>query len=342
MVFRLENRQTIRSLTSLKGIFIWIIVLHNTFLLDTVLDHLPGMPFIRLFGGSLGNSMFFMLSGFLMAIGYREKIAQRQISFEDFLCRRLKKLYPMYALSNIAALLLNVWQYGISAVNLKKIAFTFLLMQGGGLEAGNPYNSPTWFVSALMVCYVVYFAGACLTKNKTAYRVMLVTGVGIGYYLCSAEWNVPACYPGNGVAYLNFFLGCILAEVYPQIKNCRSLLKPACVFAVAGSLYLMMRYGVEVISGGSATAFSFVICPMVLYLAYEEGLCRRVLEWKPLLYLGNISMGVFYWHLVLYMAMRFALGGMTVTRYGAFVLLLLVVSIATERVTGKKKTAMKP
>ena len=83
MVFRLENRQTIRSLTSLKGIFIWIIVLHNTFLLDTVLDHLPGMPFIRLFGGSLGNSMFFMLSGFLMALGYREKIAQRQISFED-------------------------------------------------------------------------------------------------------------------------------------------------------------------------------------------------------------------------------------------------------------------
>ena len=71
----------------------------------------------------------------------------------------------MYALSNIAALLLNVWQYGISAVNLKKIAFTFLLMQGGGLEAGNPYNSPTWFVSALMVCYVVYFAGACLTMT---------------------------------------------------------------------------------------------------------------------------------------------------------------------------------
>lgn len=338
----MENRQTIRSLSALKGIFIWIIVLHNTFLLDTVLDHLPGMPFIRLFGGSLGNSMFFMLSGFLMVWGYRERISERKISFEDFLVRRLKKLYPMYAVSNIAALLVNVWQYGISAVNLKKIVLTFLLMQGGGLEAGNPYNSPTWFVSALMLCYVLYFAGVYLSKNKTAYRAILVAGVGAGYYLCSAEWNVPACYPGNGVAYLNFFIGCILAEVYPQIKNRRSLLKPACMFVIAGSLYLMMRYGVEVISGGSATAFSFVICPMVLYLAYEEGVCRRVLEWKPLLSLGKISMGVFYWHLVLYQALRYALGGMTVARYGAFMLLLMAASIAAERFTIKKKTAMKP
>lgn len=69
----MNDRKGLRALAALKGIFIWMIVLHNTFLLDAILENVPGMSFIRLFGGSLGNSMFFMLSGFLISRGYQEK-----------------------------------------------------------------------------------------------------------------------------------------------------------------------------------------------------------------------------------------------------------------------------
>lgn len=69
------EKKQIGSLSALKGLFIWVIVLHNTLSVDAVLEGIPGMAFVRLFGGSLGNSVFFMLSGFLMAISYRERIA---------------------------------------------------------------------------------------------------------------------------------------------------------------------------------------------------------------------------------------------------------------------------
>lgn len=333
----MKTGEKLHALTSIKGIFIWIIVLHNTFLIDALLENIPGMSFIRLFGGSLGNSMFFMLSGFLMSWGYRDRLRSGNLFLGDFLRKRLRKLYPVYALSNLAALAVTIWQYGISAVNLKKLAFTFLLLQGGGLDAGNPYNSPTWFVSALFFCYILYYGGTCRAKNHTAYRVFLAAGIGIGYYFSEAELQIPLCYAGNGVAYLNFFLGCALAEVYPELEKRFDWMKTASMAGLAGSMYLMLRYGVEVISGGSGTAFAFVICPMVLYLAYAEGVCSRILRGKIFVFLGQISMGVFYWHLVLYFGLRYALGGMTQVRYGLYLLVVLLAGFLTEGLSQKKK-----
>ena len=50
------------TLTSLKGLFILIIVLHNTLAVTPLFSGVPGTAFLILFGGSLGNSMFFLLS----------------------------------------------------------------------------------------------------------------------------------------------------------------------------------------------------------------------------------------------------------------------------------------
>lgn len=332
----MKDRKGLQALSALKGVFIWMIVLHNTFLLDALLDHIPGMSFVRIFGGSLGNSMFFMLSGFLMSMGYQERIQRGEIPFGSFLQRRLCKLYPVYALSNLTALAVMVWQYGISAINLRKIAFTFLLLQGGGLDAGNPYNSPTWFLSALFVCYILYYAGTRRAKEKEDYWGFLALGIAVGYCFANRNLEIPLCFQGNGTAYLNFFLGCALAEIYPAVKAHRRWLLPVSVAVAAGSMYLMLACGVEIISGGSAAAFAFVICPVLLYMSYEDGVFCEILNRKPLQFLGRISMGVFYWHLVLYLAMRHAFGKMTLPLYGVYLIAVLCTGVLTDRLSRKK------
>ena len=147
----MKRRQQFHSLTALKGLFILVIVFHNTLAIHPLFDFIPGSSFVILFGGSLGNSMFFILSGFLLSYGYRERISNGDISFQDYLMRRLCKLYPMYLITNVASLFIAVVQHGVSVINIKKIIFTLLLQIGGGLESGNPYNSPTWFLSTLFV-----------------------------------------------------------------------------------------------------------------------------------------------------------------------------------------------
>ncbi len=297
----------------------------------------PGMDFVRLFGGSLGNSIFFMLSGFLIALGYRDRIGAGNVTMEAFLGRRLKKLYPMYLLTNLVALMVAVWQYGASAINLKKVAFTILLQTGGGVENMGPYNAPTWFVSALFMCYFLHYLGASCRKTGWTYYGFLAAGVALGYYLSNFQLNIPFCHYGNGLAFMNFFLGCLLAEVLPALKPYARKLKAGALILLAASFYLMLSFGVEIISGGVDGACAFWICPMILYLAWEEGICSRILEWKPFVWLGKISMPVFYWHLVVYFALQKLFDGMTVTGYGVFVLALLAVSMLTQwRLNAKK------
>lgn len=335
----MEEKKQIQSLGALKGLFIWIIVLHNTLPIDGVLDGVPGVAFLSLFGGSLGNSIFFMLSGFLIALSYRQRIAGGTISAEAFLMRRLKKLYPMYLLTNLAALAVEVWQYGVSAINLKRIAFTILLQAGGGLGGVDTYNSPTWFVTSLFVCYILYYIGASRCKTNGQYYGFLIVWITWGYYVSGSPLHFPFCYYGSGLAYMNFFLGCVLTEVLPAVKPYARKLKAGALILLVASFYLMLGYGVELISGGADGAFAFWICPMILYLAWEEGFCARILEWKPFVWLGKISMPVFYWHLVVYFALRQLLGGMTTGSYGVYVLVLLAVSTLTQWRLNAKKTA---
>lgn len=338
---RLEEKTQVKALSSLKGLFIWVIVLHNTLSIDAVLDGVPGVAFLKLFGGSLGNSIFFMLSGFLIALSYRKRIEGGSVSLKDFLVRRLKKLYPMYLLTNLAALAVEVWQYGVSAINLKRIAFTILLQAGGGLGELGPYNSPTWFVSALFLCYLLYYVGTSCCKTNGQYCGFLAVFIAVGYYFSGTQLQVPFCYYGNGLAYMNFFLGCVLAELLPAVRPYARKLKIGALVLLVASVYLMLGYGVEIISGGVDGAFAFWICPMVLYLAWEDGICSRILSRKPFVWLGDISMSVFYWHLVVYFALRHLFGSMTVTHYGVYVLILLAVSGLTRwRLKAKKTVAV--
>ncbi len=290
----MEQKGYFQSLTSLKGLFILLIVLHNTLEINPVFSNIPGVAFLILFGGQLGNSMFYILSGFLLSAGYRERIQTREISFPAYLLRRLKKLYPMYVLSNLAMLLLEIVHYGVSVINIEKIVLSALLVRG-------PYNSPTGFVCALFACYVLYFAIAHFSRSNTAYVSGLALCVVLGYNLLMADVDWLYLSSRNGLAYLNFFLGCILAEGYPRISGkAHRWLQPLILVLLPLILMLMLSVGVEIIAGDVRICFAFVICPMVLYLALVKGPCRSVLQAKPFVALGKLSSYVFFWHMVLY------------------------------------------
>lgn len=290
----MEQNRNFRSLTALKGIFILIIAVHNTLAVTPLFSGVPGTAFLILFGGILGNSMFYILSGFLLSAGYRDRIRSHSICFPDYLRRRLKKLYPLYLLSNGAALVIDLLRYGISALQVDKLVFTLLLVRG-------PYNHPTGFLCSLFVCYVLFFAVCHFSKSSTHYVSCITGGIIAGYLLISLDLDLPYLTSGTGTALMNFSIGCLLAEVYPRIpEKCHRWLQPGCLLLVPLLMYLMLSYGVEIIAGDIKVCFSFALCPMILYLALAKGPCCRLLQMRGLVALGSISSSVFFWHLVLY------------------------------------------
>lgn len=334
------------AITALKGLFILVIVFHNTLNANTLFQTIPGTAFVRLYGGHLGNAMFFLLSGFLLSYGYRERIRGGQISFRAFLRRRLEKLYPLYLVTNAAALVLAVIRYGVSAVNLKKLVFT-LLLQVSSLDPVGPYNSPTWFVSALFVCYILFFFIAFYAKKPTQYNFAIVIGIVWGYTLINANFSLPYCYPGNGLAFMCFFIGCGLAEWYPLLnQEIHKWLRPTSFLVVAVSFFLIFRYGVDIISGDFCVACAFLLCPLILYLALADGWCAKLLRLKPFTWLGSISVSLFFWHYVIYnLVVLLVPGGqLHEAAYALYILILVVWSAVSGRLfqTGNRPSAHTP
>jgi len=60
--------------------------------------------------GYLAVDMFFMLSGFVLAFSYEDRLRNR-MSFREFLLRRLIRLYPMIIAGSVAGLFSSIGRY---------------------------------------------------------------------------------------------------------------------------------------------------------------------------------------------------------------------------------------
>lgn len=332
----MSNTYKFDSLTGLKGLFSLIIVFFHTLPQTPLIDAIPLTSLIRNYGGGIGNYFFFITSGFLISFGYKERIAGKEVSFGSFLFKRLQKLYPLYILSNLAALLVTMLQFGPSAINLKNMIFTVLLQSGGGLDAAYPYNGPSWFLSALFVCYMAFFFASYHGKSTTHYRCMIAFGIIWGYSILTGRFFVPLSFAHHGGSFFGFFTGCALAEIYPFVaQKDYPWLKPVGILVLIFSGLLLLRYGVDVISGDFNVAFVFLLCPLILYLALECKPINTLLQAKPFLYLGKISFSIYLWHFVVYDLFRYLYrilsGGKQIEeiQYLIYLVLTILISIAS-------------
>lgn len=298
----MKKIHTLDQMTGLKGIFCIVIMLGHTLPSTPLIDKIPLTSFILQYGGDIGNAMFFMLSGFLMTYGYRDRIRLHEISIKDFLVRRLYKLYPLYLVTNIAAFIHGMFAYGLSNFNLQRIVFTLLLQSGGSLGREHPYNGPAWFICALFECYLLFYFIAYHAKHRTQYFCMIVFSIIWGYStLVNNGPLFPICIGQGGNNFQDFFIGCALAELYPVIREqTKKWLKPVSFLFLATSGILLLTVGVEIISGNVNTAFAFVLCPLIIYLSLDSVLIRRILTLRPIRYIGQISFSIYLWHTVIY------------------------------------------
>lgn len=90
----------IGSLQSLRFIFAIMIFLH----------HFTGNGGVGLFeaGGSCGVSFFMILSGFVMSVGYFEKVQLPSFNYTSFIGKRLIRVYPLHFLCLIGFVVLTI------------------------------------------------------------------------------------------------------------------------------------------------------------------------------------------------------------------------------------------
>ena len=168
---------------------------------------------------------FFIISGFLCAQKIKET---REISFESFMRKKIRRLYPMAVLSVLCITLLMLFDFfafgrfenGLIPDVFKFFNSTLITFSGGAVKVGRGINNPLWYVSVLMLCYIVFYCLLQISEKngiKEIYLFILVCSLGIGIH--DYEISLPFLNESSGRGYAAFFYGTILYYIYKNYSH---------------------------------------------------------------------------------------------------------------------------
>lgn len=306
---RRKLKQTeIHSLTGLRGIAaIYVVVFH----------YLVGLAFSNPFNnfiahGYMAVDLFFALSGFVLALNYSSLLKSGSIkSYWTFLGRRLARIYPLYLVATVCAVVLIAvgrldTPHGLHSL-WRAFVLNLAMVQTWGLAP--TLDSPGWSISAEWAAYllfplllsIAYFSKAtwgwctavlCICAIVLLARLPVVPG----------EFRKPEAlldlHDHHGALSLwrclpEFTLGILAARVAGTRAGGWIVARPwlaSCIGLVCVVLMCVPRTDVGVV----------LLFPLlILCLSSDRGLASSFLSWKPVHYLGVISYSIYLVHYLL-------------------------------------------
>lgn len=152
-------RVEIRSLTGLRGLAAALVVLYHIVQRDEYLGHVTGNV---LHHGYLAVDLFFVLSGFVIAMNYAGyfEAGVSKVLYAKFLAHRFARIYPLYlalTLVAIAKFCMLVFVLGVAPAYLaiSDMIASLLLIQNWGFGF-NGVIGPSWSVSVEVIAYLIF------------------------------------------------------------------------------------------------------------------------------------------------------------------------------------------
>ena len=179
------------ALTGLRGAAaLWVASYH--LLLPASL--VGGLPARILGRGYLAVDLFFVLSGYVLALNYGERAGWA--SLPGFLWRRWARIFPLYGLILALRLCYTAWRYGGFGVDRPWIAApvghpwtdipaNLLLVQSWGLAPS--ITGPAWSVSVEWAAYVAFPAVATLMLRQPPLRAIAGGAAACGLVLAVCQ-----------------------------------------------------------------------------------------------------------------------------------------------------------
>lgn len=300
----------IRPLTGLRGGAALCVFLAHLY--DTLKEYgvaLDAPEWVRrlFLNGGPDVDVFFVLSGFILALNYRGWFAQTITlrSYGTFLRRRFARIYPLhfamvvFVIGFVAVARFSgaATSHGLDRFSPAQLPAYFLLMQAWGVffpEPGN-WNPPSWSVSIEALAYLffplVIWSAAHFVRRAPA----RLAGVPIAIALAAGlvlnaltPWGLSG-FAGIARGLSEFVLGCTVIVLF-ESPLARWLQRDATsVLAVAALVasYLLTP----------TTGFAVAICAVPVLLALSaDSLAGRFFAWRPVFFLGEISYSIYLGH----------------------------------------------
>ena len=272
----------------------------------------------------LGVCMFFVLSGFLITrilIAAKEKDSElkrgHSFSLKRFYIRRTIRIFPIYYLTLGILFILNVPHVR------SKIIWLATYMSNNYIALTDNWLGSTDHLWSLAVeeqfyiffPFLILFLPLHRIKKSMYLLILLALVLRTYFYLTGASWIkpyvlMPACLDAFG-------LGGLLAYFvyYQKEKPLIFLAKPSSL-ALGFFVYVLTIFWlkstetinyvenhnyVSIIFLRFSEAY-FSLCLMAFLITHDrtKSLFNRLFEWRPLVYIGQISYGIYIYHNFIY------------------------------------------
>jgi len=253
--------------------------------------------------------LFFIISG--LVIHRYEEIIRSGCTFLEFYGKRMIRLIPMTTITAFAYGTAIVifrkytsleWVYLGTDLSLWGIITSAIGIQRGWCVQDFGVNDTMWYVSILLLCYIIfyilnYFAKKCQCHVVYLYVLMIFVGVSICSFYPKYQLEFPLVNQFAGRGYSAFFTGCILGEALKHKNKWRPVEYLISVTVVFLFVYLTL-FHYHFVENGFSLILTFIVYPSVIYF-FSTPFVTRVLNFRIFAKVEEIAFHVYVWHLTL-------------------------------------------
>ena len=284
----------IKSLTSLRGGFILFIFFHHC------MNLYPG-------GGSMAVTFFFVLGGFSMTIGYKDRLLNPDFNYRQYITRRCIRFFPLHWLCLFLALPFVIMSF--SWLDIPTFILNSLLLQTWVPIKSFyfSFNQVSWYLADTMFFAVMFpFLGKWIIKanrnKRSLIAIFFVTLYTMVAIFLPVDLYHAVLYISPYMRLVDFVFGIFLALGYFSLRE-----KPAKRFTNSALsqfiiICLIVLLVVESCVYENARCFSVIYWPLIALLILIASLSEtssgegRFMENSYLQRLGDLSFVIFLTH----------------------------------------------
>ncbi len=250
-------------------------------------------------GANLGVSYFFILSGFIMVVAYHKKPT---INYANYYKNRIARIYPIYFL----AIVINILPI-ISKINTIDLGLNLAVIQAWFPSRALSINGTGWSISVEFLFYALFPLLYNLLYNKKKYRGITITFIIVfffasqfflNYYLQSNSYEG---YPSNShnfifyfpLLHLNgFLMGNLAGLFFVKSSSAKTKNYDWIIILLIIATIAIIKYGVWGLNLHNGL-MAIVFLPLIVFISLNNGLLSRISQNKFLVFLGEISYGIY-------------------------------------------------
>ncbi|WP_010291049.1 acyltransferase family protein [Kurthia massiliensis] len=307
-----KNHRYISGLDGLRAISVLAVILYHL--------HFPWI-----YGGYLGVTVFFVLSGYLITdLLINEYQKTGTIDFKSFWIRRLRRLIPaLFVMLILVTVWITLFQRDYLAGLRGEIGAAFVYIsnwyyvwQDHSYFTKFAPPSPLqhmWSLAVEEQFYIVWpiimLLALKFTKSsgKLALLVMLLSVVSaeLMAFLYTPTEDPSRVYYGTDTRAFSLLIGAALAIVWPSrrlkpnvTEQMRRALNITGAVAFAGMLLfiIFLREDSQFLYYGGMYLASAIVAVLIAVIVHPASIVGDILSWRPLLWVGVRSYGIYIWH----------------------------------------------